>query len=312
MKNTLRISAIIFAGLLMIGISVSAQDSSKDYLSKGYTCYGKLTNGVPNAEKMGWKVGIQAYTFNRFSFFEAIDMTAALGLNYIEGVAGMRLTPESDVKFGHGLSQDWKDKLKQKLNDANIEHVSYYQWMDGSGNGFEDIVKFAKELNLTIVTDPKRAPEGKPIDFYEQILKKHGVTMVFTNHPKPIAYWNPEFSLEDTKGRSQYLGASVDVGHFMRGGFAPLLIVKSFIDAGRMYHFHFRDVSNLGADGVDVPLGQGQGQIREILTELYKGGIEPIIVLEYEHDFYNQMIDLIPSINYINEVCGELLKNNNK
>ena len=41
--------------------------------------------GAPNAEKLGWRLGCQAYSFNRFTFFEAIDKTASLGLHYIEG-----------------------------------------------------------------------------------------------------------------------------------------------------------------------------------------------------------------------------------
>ena len=240
-------------------------------------------------------------------------MTASLGLNYVEGVAGMRLSPESDVKFGHGLSQEWKDKLKKKLEEAGIEHVAYSQWMSGSGEGFEDIAKFAKELNLMIVTDPKRATNGgvSP-DYYDEICKKYGVTLVFTNHRKPIAYWNPEFALQDTNGRSEYIGASVDIGHYMRDGFEPLPIVKDFIKAGRMYHFHMRDVDVLGKDGKDVALGEGVGQIKEILTELYKNDVQPLIMLEYERDFYHHMLQLIPSVNYINEVCGEFLKSNQK
>lgn len=302
---------------LLCSTTVFAQDNNNDpryaakndYLSKGYTNYGKLTKGVANAEKLGWKVGIQAYSFHQFTLFEAIDMTAALGLHYIEGVAGMKLTPESEVGFGAGLSQEWKDKLKKKLSDAGVTMTSWYQWMNGSGEGFEDIVKFAKELDLVIVTDPKRAPEGKPADYYEEILKKYGVTMVFTNHPKPIAYWNPDFALEDTKDRSEYLGASVDIGHYMRGGFEPLPIVEKFIAAGRMYHFHFRDVNKVGADGVDVAVGQGQGKTKEILTTLYKNKVkEPLIMLEYEKDFFNPLIELIPSVDYINEVAGELLQ----
>ena len=33
--------------------------------------------GAPNAEKLGWRLGCQAYSFNRFTFFEAIDKAIA-------------------------------------------------------------------------------------------------------------------------------------------------------------------------------------------------------------------------------------------
>ena len=32
---------------------------------------GKVDSSV--AEKLGWKLGVQTYSFNRFTFFEAID-----------------------------------------------------------------------------------------------------------------------------------------------------------------------------------------------------------------------------------------------
>ena len=36
------------------------------------------------AEKAGWKLGTQTYTFNRFTFFEALDKAASVGLKYAE------------------------------------------------------------------------------------------------------------------------------------------------------------------------------------------------------------------------------------
>ena len=36
-----------------------------------------LAEGAPNAEKLGWRLGCQAYSFNRFTFFDAIDKIAS-------------------------------------------------------------------------------------------------------------------------------------------------------------------------------------------------------------------------------------------
>jgi len=33
----------------------------------------RLGQRGPNAEKLGWRLGCQAYSFNHFSFFEAVD-----------------------------------------------------------------------------------------------------------------------------------------------------------------------------------------------------------------------------------------------
>lgn len=276
----------------------------------GYTCYGKLAQGVPNADKLGWKVGIQSYTFHKFSLFEAIDMTAALGLNYIEATIWMRLYPGKEDRLGIGMSAENKEKLKQKLAESGIKAVSLYQRLDGKKDpeGAERTFKFCKEMGFMLVTDPVRVPTGNgSMDFYEALCKKYDVTMVLTNHPKRhnSPYWNPKDVLEDCKGRDKRIGASVDIGHFMRDGYAPLEIVKKYIADGRMYHFHFRDVDVLGSNGKDVPVGEGAGQTKEIIELLKKHNIHPVMVLEYERDFYNQMLYLIPSLNTINEWCDE-------
>ncbi|MEK7993164.1 MAG: sugar phosphate isomerase/epimerase, partial [Planctomycetota bacterium] len=38
---------------------------------------------VAEAEE-NWKLGMQAYSFNRFTFYEAVDKTKALEMKYIE------------------------------------------------------------------------------------------------------------------------------------------------------------------------------------------------------------------------------------
>ena len=43
------------------------------------------------AEKAGWKLGVQAYTFHKFSLQEAIDKAQQLGLKYIEVYYGQPL-----------------------------------------------------------------------------------------------------------------------------------------------------------------------------------------------------------------------------
>ncbi|MGN1263521.1 MAG: DUF1080 domain-containing protein, partial [Prevotella sp.] len=80
-----------------------------------YNSYGRLSYGTPTADSLGWKVGVQAYDFKRvMTFFEASDMTAAIGLKHIEGV-GMQLAPDTKETFGPDMSEEWKNRVRQKL-----------------------------------------------------------------------------------------------------------------------------------------------------------------------------------------------------
>ena len=84
-------------------------------------------------------------------------------------------------------------------------------------------------------------------------------------------------------------------------------VVKKYMDAGRMYQFHFRDVNELGHEGHDVPLGEGTAEIRGILTELHRRKVKPLFSIEYESNFDEPLVDLVPSVKFFNDVCGELL-----
>lgn len=80
-----------------------------------YHCYGRLADGCPHAEELGWKVGVQFYTFHKYTFFEAIDLTRALGLHYIEATIGHGFArkvlktsmPDSSPNGGNASSGSW-------------------------------------------------------------------------------------------------------------------------------------------------------------------------------------------------------------
>jgi sugar phosphate isomerase/epimerase len=134
------------------------------------------------------------------------------------------------------------------------------------------------------------------------------VKLVLTNHPKPsAAYSDPDWIVEDCRDRSEWVGASCDPGHFMRGGFAPKDAVEKYIKIGRMYHFHIRDVDKIAPDGVDVPMGEGVADIPGILELLLEHKLKPLFQIEYERDFDNPMAQVIPSVKYFNDLCGKLL-----
>ncbi len=42
-------------------------------------------------EKLGWKLGSQAWTFNKFTFFETVDKIKSCNLKYVEAFPGQKL-----------------------------------------------------------------------------------------------------------------------------------------------------------------------------------------------------------------------------
>ena len=318
-RRFLKVSGTLAAGMALIRIGGSSRALGQQTNSEPKI--KMLAAGVPNAEKLGWRLGVQIYTFNKFTLFQAIEMTASLGLKYIETFCGQTISHDYPEVFGAGIlavdglsvryrkfSAERQKKVKQKMADAGLKHTSHYEKIYDPKDA-PKVFEFCKEMDLEmLITDPPRIASGDgDMAFYDKLCQEYAIKMALTNHRKPAPYWNPDFMVEDCNGRSKWIGGSADFGHFMRGGYAPMEVVKKYADAGRMYQFHFRDVNKLGHEGRDVPLGEGVADIRGILTELHRRKLQPLFQLEYESNFDNPMLDLVPSVKCFNEVCGELV-----
>ena len=54
-----------------------------------------------------WKLGMQAWSFNHYTFFEAVDKTKALEMKYIEVYPGQKLSNDHpDMKTDHNMSAE--------------------------------------------------------------------------------------------------------------------------------------------------------------------------------------------------------------
>ena len=82
--------------------------------------------GAPHAEKLGWRLGCQAYSFNRFTFYEAIDKNASLGLHCLEMYPGQTLSKEkADARTDESMSAQVRTELKKRLADSGVKLVCY-------------------------------------------------------------------------------------------------------------------------------------------------------------------------------------------
>ena len=61
------------------------------------------------------------------------------------------------------------------------------------------------------------------------------------NHPQPSHYWDVDTVLATCKGRSKWIGACADTGHWCRSGLNPVACCKLL--EGRLINFHLKDVA---------------------------------------------------------------------
>jgi len=258
----------------------------------------QLANGAPNAEKLGWRLGCQAYSFNQFTFFEAIDKNASLGLHYIEAYPGQKLSQDKpDVRVGPSMSAQDREEVKKKLADSDVKLVCF--GVTGADRG---TFEFAKDMGIETITSE---PPFDAFDEIEKLCDEFQINVAIHNHPEPSRYWNPDTVLEHCKGRSERIGACADTGHWMRSGINPVDAIKKL--EGRIISFHFKDLNKYGHQGAhDVPWGTGKANVEAILKEVHRQGIKAVFSIEYEYNWLESLPEIAECVKYFDKVAAEL------
>ncbi|MFC1554993.1 family 16 glycoside hydrolase [candidate division KSB1 bacterium] len=287
-KITITVLAIL---MLVITVPVMSQELPADY-HPAIDAYD------------GWRLGTQAYTFNRFTFFEAIDKTASLGLDWIEAYPGQRLNSENRrVSFDHNIAAELRENVKAKLKDAGIRIINYgVVGLPNDEAECRKVFDFAKDMGIeTIVSEPP----AEAFEMIDKLCQEYRIKVAIHNHPSPSPYWDPEKVLEVTKGRSSWIGSCADTGHWMRSGVDPLEAIKKL--EGRIVSVHLKDLNEFGSgDAHDVVWGTGKADLKAILAELDRQKFKGVFSIEYEYSWENNLPEIRPSVAYFNEVSGAL------
>ena len=73
------------------------------------------------AEKAGWKIAMQSYTFHMFSVLEAFDKCQELGIKYIEIYPGHKLGEGyGDLSFGPDLDAQTLKKIQREASSRGL------------------------------------------------------------------------------------------------------------------------------------------------------------------------------------------------
>ncbi|MBK7644988.1 MAG: sugar phosphate isomerase/epimerase [Planctomycetes bacterium] len=254
------------------------------------------------AEKLGWRLGVQAWTFRDRTAFEAIDTAARLGLKYIELYPGQSFSPEhKDLKVDTDLTDEQRVELLKKLASAHVKAVSF--GVVGFSKDEQEARKlfdFAKALGLENISCE---PEEGACALVDKLCNEYGIRAAIHDHPKPSHYWDPQIVLDAVKDCSPKIGSCADTGHWKRSGLVPVECLKKL--EGRVIESHFKDI----ADGVDQPWGTGQCDARGLLAEFKRQGFRGLIDIEYE-DGAGEVLEqnVAKCIEFFDKTARELSK----
>ena len=265
----------------------------------------KLTPAIRAQEKLGWRLGIEAYTFHKYTLFGAIDRTAQLGLPYMGGLSFQKVSKEIPKNFDDKLTDDELKQIRLKLDSAGVRLLTYYiHLIPGDEAGCRKVFEFGRKIGIeTFMSEP--IPEA--LDTIENFCDEYDINVAIHNHDRKGSpqYWHPEEVLKVCQGRSKRIGACGDLGYWMRSGIDPIKAVNKLKD--RLLTVQMHDLHELNPEGHDVPWGTGIGKTKQFIEEIHRLGIRPTMFgLEYSYDWFDSMPEIAKCIEFFNKVSLQI------
>jgi sugar phosphate isomerase/epimerase len=254
----------------------------------------------PDSKWGGVQIGINVpYSYKGLpgSAEDVLVMTTGLGLSAVElrsqPVEAFFGAPDSS-KIGGGKAaspdlEKWRlsasvDKFKEfrkKYEDAGIA-IQVVKF-DGVDKMKDEVVDYAFEVAKTLGAHALSCeiPLSKT-EWLGTFATKHKLMVGYhghTNVNSPEAFAKPE-SWEKAMSYSKFNGINLDLGHFMAANnTSPIPFLQKYAD--RVTHVHVKDRKM--NNGPNVPFGQGDTPIREVLQFMKKEKYKFQATIEYEY-----------------------------
>jgi len=261
------------------------------------------------ADQLGWQLAVHSYTFQKFTIFDAIDKTAALGVKYMSISGGVILDGTNRITTVD-LTDEQRAAIDRKLKAdgfGDFVNIGVVQ-LPADEARCRKVFEFAKKWGIGVLV---AEPPTNALDIVETLCKEYNIKVAIHDHPKGHSiYWNPEAVLAAIKGRTPLMGACADVGHWMRSGLDPLECLKKL--DGHIICLHFKDLNEMGPNAHDVPWGTGVGKTKELMAELKRQHFHGAFCVEYEYHWENSSPEIAQCVKFFNRTCDELVTEDSK
>jgi sugar phosphate isomerase/epimerase len=261
-------AAIFAASAMMPGRALLAEASA--------------VSSKPNSVFNGVRIGCITYSY-RSEFSSAEDILKALvqdGISEVElmgpaiqtyaGIAGGGGRPRKGVPAAPAVKVTDAERelqlakcreLRRMYNDAGVNIHIHKTPFGESDEEIDFNFQIAKALGcIGITTERNDALAEKLAPFAD----KHKIWVAFHNHTTNYPAMD---KTDPILSFGKYIGFNLDVGHYFAGskGMSPIPVLEKYHD--RIVSLHLKDRT---ADGGNVPWGQGQTPIKEILQLMKK------------------------------------------
>lgn len=263
----------------------------------------KATAGVRAQEKLDWKLALQCWTMNRYSFEETCERASQLGFSYLEAYPGQILQTGNEKRFIHTMSIEQQREVRKTLEKYGLRVINYgVVNLPNNEAKCRQVFDFAKAMGIeTIVSEPS----VDAFTLLNKLTKEYDINVAVHNHPAPSHYWHPDSVLAVTKKGSSRIGACIDTGHWLRSGVDPLNALDAL--KGKIISVHLKDVFAVGErHAQDVVFGTGKGQLDQLLKTLAERKFEGVFSIEYESNMDDNIEDVKKCMTYFDKISIDI------
>lgn len=258
-----------------------------------------------NSVYNGVRLGVQSYSFRDRDLDAAILAMKEIGLGVVELWSGHAEPPgmKRDELRKWRLTADlvhFKD-VRKKFDKAGIELYAYnYSFRDDfSDEEIERGFQMAKAMGIKNLTASSNVSAAKRIDPF---AAKYKIRVGMHNHSnlKPNEFARPEDFAEAMKGHSPYIAINLDIGHFVAAGFDPVDYLSNHHE--RIVTLHIKDRKK--NQGANVPFGEGDTPIKQVLGVLRDKKLKIPANIEYEYKGANTVAEVKKCLEYCRNAVG--------
>jgi sugar phosphate isomerase/epimerase len=243
-------------------------------------------------------LGLQSYSFRDLPLEEALKAMVRIGFSYCE------LWEQHIVPLGLSRTglREWRETIaierfavvRDDFSKAGVKIYAYnYTFSDDFSDGEMDRgFEMAKELGAKAITSSSTVDMAERVNFY---AAKHKMMVGMHNHDsmKPNEFSTPD-DFAKAMENHPYIGVSLDVGHFVAAGFDPLSYIDQHMD--QIVTLHLKDRKK--DHGPDVPFGQGDTPLGDILRQLSRTRSKVPAMIECEYAGENAVEEVQSCYNF--------------
>ena len=246
----------------------------------------------------GVRIGVQSYSFRTLPLDDALKAMKEIGLaecelwsGHIEPRPTMVAGPDGRMRPPEGWREElriWRTtagsikfmEIGKQFKEAGVKLQAYNISFNDSFSdleiekGFEE----AKALGVKLITASSNL---KTVPRLVRLAEDFKMTVAMHNHSNikdPNEFATPE-SFATALAQSKRFAINLDIGHFVAAGYDPIDFITKHHDS--ITNLHIKDRKK--DQGENVPWGQGDTPIKDVLQLVKKNKYDIPVNIEYEY-----------------------------